>query len=429
VDPFYLSLNLENIFHDPTKAGWGSQFGGLPAVSQTRFLFTNGSVVMSTSQTIDSVTGPAASLSDVIIGSGVTAIEAGAFLDCTALTGVKISTSVNLIGNQAFQGCSQLSGITIPEGVTSIGNRAFKSCTGLTTVHLPESLLTLGDSAFQGCTLLTGITLPSGLQELAPYLFSGCSSLGSMAIPDGVTAIRDHAFMDCVNLSTVSVPGTVTVIGWEAFLGCTSLTQFEIPAGVTGLVGNAFSGCSSLAEITVDAANLRYSSIDGVLFNRAKSLLKKFPEAKAGRYLVPASVTHLEAGAFHAASGLTQLTFLGDAPDPGTDVFGGTGSLTTVFYNSSRSGWGSTLGGLTAVAAPLPRVLQSGLGTGAKGREFSLTFSSVEGFSYSVQTSGDLQTWQNSRSFTGTGGPIGYSESSEPGQAMPDRRYYRVVQN
>jgi len=110
-------------------------------------------------------------------------------------------------------------------------------------------------------------------------------------------------------------------------------------------------------------------------------------------------------------------------------VFTGSDSLTAIVYSSSGSGWSSTFGGLTAVAGPLPAVLSHAITSGAHGPGFDLAFTSVEGFSYTVESSRDLQTWSPARTFTGTGGPIQFSDTSTAGQALPASRYYRVVQN
>lgn len=72
----------------------------------------------------------------------------------------------------------------------------------------------------------------------------------------------------------------VTNIGISAFSGCSSLTKITIPNGVTNIEAGAFSSCSSLTEINVDSNNKKYSSEDGVLYNKEKNSILICPNAK-----------------------------------------------------------------------------------------------------------------------------------------------------
>ena len=65
----------------------------------------------------------------------------------------------------------------------------------------------------------------------------------------------------------------MTSIGNEAFAYCTNLTSIEIPSGVTSIENYAFSECTSLNSINVDKSNQKYSSEDGILFDKGKTKL------------------------------------------------------------------------------------------------------------------------------------------------------------
>ncbi|NDB69697.1 MAG: hypothetical protein EB015_17175, partial [Methylocystaceae bacterium] len=67
----------------------------------------------------------------------------------------------------------------------------------------------------------------------------------------------------------------VTGIGSKAFakgqgLGLTSVT---IPSTVTSIPSSTFASCSELTGISVDPQNASYSSLGGVLFNKAQTTL------------------------------------------------------------------------------------------------------------------------------------------------------------
>jgi hypothetical protein len=71
----------------------------------------------------------------------------------------------------------------------------------------------------------------------------------------------------------------------------------------------AFSNCYSLTGITVDERNPAYASVDGVLFNKAKTTLIQYPGGKQGEsYTIPAGVTTIESYAFLNNHFITSIT-------------------------------------------------------------------------------------------------------------------------
>ena len=59
----------------------------------------------------------------------------------------------------------------------------------------------------------------------------------------------------------------------------------------------------------VDEQNLFFSSDGGVLFDKNRSILIKYPGAKKGKYTVPDSTSFIEEGAFSDCRALTYITF------------------------------------------------------------------------------------------------------------------------
>ena len=181
---------------------------------------------------------------------------------------------------------SSIKTVIIEDGVTSIGALAFCNYSGLTSVTIGESVTSIGQQAFYECTGLTSITIPNSITNIRNYAFSGCSSLTSITIPNSVTSI-----------------------GGGAFSGCSSLTSITIPNSVTSIGDNAFSYCSSLTSITVDSENPNYCDIDGVLFNKNKTTLIRYPESKsATSYTIPNSVTSIGGEAFRGCSSLKNVS-------------------------------------------------------------------------------------------------------------------------
>ena len=72
---------------------------------------------------------------------------------------------------------------------------------------------------------------------------------------------------------------------------------------------NAFGYCQELAEIKVEAANTAYTSVDGVLFDKAKKTLITYPGGrKTTTYVIPSGVTNIESYAFEYTQNLTSIT-------------------------------------------------------------------------------------------------------------------------
>ena len=314
------------------------------------------------------------SLASVTIGNSVTHLGRSAFSGCRCLTSVTIGNSVTSIGDEAFSGCSSLTSLTIPNSVTNIECRAFSRCSSLISVTIGNSVTSIGHTAFFGCSSLTSVTIPNSVVFIGMDAFSGCSSLPvidnlryadtylveavdktlsscsikqgtkwilfgaledcrrltSVTIPGSVTNIGENAFRGCSSLTSMMIPGSVTNIGESAFSGCRSLTSIEIPNSVTSIEEGALSSCRSLTSINVANDNKNYSSIDGVLFNKQQTRLIQCPGRQQGAYVIPNSVTSIEAGAFRGCHSLTSVTIPSSVTSIGWRAFEGCISLKSI---------------------------------------------------------------------------------------------------
>ena len=306
-------------------------------------------------------------LTSVTISDSVTSIGGRAFYYCKSLTSVTIPDSVTSIGGGAFEDCTSLTSVTIPDSVTSIGYSAFRSCTSLTSVTIPDGVTSIGDLTFSGCTSLTSIevsnnnksyssidgvlfnndktklmqypignerttyNIPNGVTSIGHDAFEYCSSLASVTIPNSVTSIDSGAFEYCKALSSVTIPDSVTSIGYLAFNGCKSLTNITIPDSVTSIGDSAFSGCTSLISINVEENNIKYFSVNGVLFNRNQNKLMYYPAGKNDKnYEIPGSVTSIGSYAFGGCRSLTNITIPDSVTSIGTSAFSSCTSLTNI---------------------------------------------------------------------------------------------------
>jgi hypothetical protein len=224
--------------------------------------------------------------------------------------------AVTSIGTWAFGYGFSLTSVTIPGGVTSIGDWAFYNCNSLTSVTIPSGVTSIGDSAFSQCQTLTSITIPNGVTSLGDDAFSG-SPLTSITIPDSVTSIGNNAF-SYSSLTSVTIPANVTSIGVSPFV------------------------CGSLISINVDAANLNYSSANGILYNKNKTVLVEYPSGKSGSVTIPGSVTSIGEAAFSGCSSLTGITIPNSVTSIGEKAFSSCYLLTSIIIPNSVTSIGDS---------------------------------------------------------------------------------------
>jgi hypothetical protein len=164
------------------------------------------------------------------------------------------------------------------------------------------------------------ITIPSTINGLpvvniGSYAFYLSDRIINVVIPSGVTDIGANAFCSC-NLAHVTLPDTLTNIGFAAFSGCHDLTDITIPKGVINIGQVALSSCINLTAINVDSANTKYSSVDGVLFNKNKTQIICCPGGKTGNFVIPGGIKEIEDNAFKDAVHLSSVTI----PDSVTTI-------------------------------------------------------------------------------------------------------------
>ncbi len=106
-----------------------------------------------------------------------------------------------------------------------------------------------------------------------------------------------------------------------------SVTEAVIPSEIDGVkvtnIGEyAFSGCTGLTSINVAEGNASYSSNDGVLFNKEKTKLVRYPEGKtAASYTIPDNVTSIEPCAFYGCTSLASVTIPNSVTSIGNGAF------------------------------------------------------------------------------------------------------------
>ena len=252
-------------------------------------------------------------LTGIVIPDGVTCIGHDAFEHCKGLTDVFIPNSVKSIGPRAFAWSGHLENVTLPacmfedNGGLTMWNNVWDNVfygTSVENVSMAEGITTIGRHAFANAfndeTRPTHVTIPNSVRRICESAFYRCSGLRSVAIPDGVGQIDRCAFSNCSTLTEITIPGSVTNIGYEAFSYCRGLESVTVPASILekGLE-YVFWGASSITNVVLSEG---VQSIPRNAFGRSGS----FP--KLEHVFIPSSVTNIDTEVFRAFGGKVAVT-------------------------------------------------------------------------------------------------------------------------
>lgn len=259
---------------------------------------------------------------NIVIENGITNIGEYAFAGFEVLKNVTIANTVTGISDSSFRYCTSLESITLPDSVTSIDSGAFSNCKSLKNINISDNIIDISAGAFYNTSYFNN---ESNWENDALYikqiLIAGKDTIkGSYKIKDGTKVISSYAFSGNESITDISVPKSVISIG-----------------------NRVFRWCSSLANISVDAANPNYTSVDGVLFNKAKTEIICYPAGtKASNYTIPNSVTSISVCAFGFCQNLTNITIPNGVTSIGDDAFENSQNLTDITIPNSVTNIGSS---------------------------------------------------------------------------------------
>lgn len=208
----------------------------------------------------------------------------------------------------------------VPDHVKGIGSFAFVDCRGLTSISISKNVVWIAQSSFAGCTGLASILVD---EDNASYR----SIDGVLYSDEGELQLRKYP---AARTGDYVIPGNVSRLEASAFVNCAALTHVAIPAGVQEISSSAFVHCKALTAISVDPSNKRFSSLEGVLFNRQKDVLFRYPSGRSGAYRIPEEVTQIGSGAFAGSDALTEIVISEGVEEIGWLAFEDCTALTRV---------------------------------------------------------------------------------------------------
>lgn len=180
---------------------------------------------------------------------------------------------------------------------------------------------------------LTAAIIPSEydgkpVTAIASSAFSYRSLLTYIYIPDSITTIGESAFRDCSSLAMPLNLPNVTSIGNSAFNG-SAITGLNLGSELLTLNPDSVFYNSSLTFVNIDANNPNYSSINGVIFDKAQTSIVYLPDGLVGEVFIPETITYLDASMFERCDYVTSITVSSD-----NEYYS---SLNGVLYNKDQT--------------------------------------------------------------------------------------------
>lgn len=194
----------------------------------------------------------------------------------------------------------------------------------------------ISDYMFYGCSTLTNLTLPQDITAIGAHAFDGCLNLSNIGMSDRIQTIGESAFNGDISLTRISIPDQTTAIGNYAFQGCSGLTTLILSSSVKTIGDGMLNGCLNIQEISLNSENTYYSTLNGVLYNKAQTSLIIYPAGKLLQtFEIPDGVTEIKSSGFFGTKALEYLFLPESLTIIGADAFKGCSNLKKLFARPS----------------------------------------------------------------------------------------------
>jgi len=221
--------------------------------------------------------------------------------NANAIPGYALKTNFDTI-------TSNLHKFVFPLNTITIDSFAFNRCATYSTFDIPVPVRNIKRSSFQSCWFLTGVNVPATVKSIEFGAFDDCGKLQEINVDknnddyssnDGVLFDKNQtSLIKCPpsKQGNYIVPTTTTEIKYFAFESCT-FSSINIPISVDSISYGAFA--LGGASIAVDVNNPKYSSNDGVLYNKNQTELLFSPRSKTGNFIIPQGIKSIGELAFY----------------------------------------------------------------------------------------------------------------------------------
>lgn len=143
--------------------------------------------------------------------------------------------------------------------------------------------------------------------------------------------IGSTAFWGLTNCYSITIPSSVTSINRSFYRS--PIKVINLPASISFIHEGEFAFNFDLTTINVDISNPYYSSVDGVLFNKNKTILVHYPNKKSDvSYSIPNTVKRIMCFRNEYLQTLTIPNSVTSIEDGDLTAKYGCENLTTVYY-------------------------------------------------------------------------------------------------
>ncbi len=198
----------------------------------------------------------------------------------------------NQIGIDSYSGTA--SKVTIPSEID--GHK-------VTTIFDAE--IDEGDvyGSFSHNKYIEEVIIPDTVKEIGMFCFENCSNLKRVRFGKNVKELGMWTFSDCKKLKTINIPEAMTEFDSQAFAG-TNITKIRL----TQNIKSADLLWLNLKAITVSKENKFFTAKDGVLYNKKKTSLEYYPNAKNKKtFKIPNKVQNIKKWAFDNTTKLKKV--------------------------------------------------------------------------------------------------------------------------
>ena len=169
------------------------------------------------------------------------------------------------------------------------------------------SVVSIGAKSFSGASKLEGITIPATVKSIGGFAFEGCTSLIKVVFPGGDVAFGEGVFFKCASIRDITLGSDWKNVDLSRFRWSDSLTTITIPAKIEKIQG--LKTLKNLRSVTVDVNNSRFSSVDGVLYNKDGKTLYGCPRSYNGTLRIKDGTEVISKNALIDCPLITQIDF------------------------------------------------------------------------------------------------------------------------